>query len=94
MLSKSDGFFVSKEANDATCTAVVSDVQPSEKETSTSEQEENTLVNPKNIGDAGREKNDLNSEQVSCSARKNTVSITIENEIGEESQNLINDNND
>ena len=81
-------------AKDATCTTAILDVESSEKETSTSEPEENTLGTRKNIGDAGREKNDLDSKQVSCSARNSTVSLTIENEFCEESQNLINDNDD
>ena len=94
LLSKSDRFCVSKVPKDATCTAVILDVEPLEKETSTFEQKENALGTPKRIGDAGRGKNDLNSEPVSCSARNSTVSLTIENECCEESQNLINANND
>ena len=94
LLSRSDRFGISKVAKDTTRSPVISNIGASEKETSIFEQEENTLGTRKNIGDAGREKNDLDSKQVSCSARNSTVSLTIENEFCEESQNLINDNDD
>ena len=94
LLSRSDRFGISKVAKDTTRSSVILNIGDSEKETSIFEPEENTLGTTKNIENAGREKHDLNSEQVSCSAINNTVSITIENECCEESQNLINANND